>query len=78
MNKLIKQFLAFRKQFTRRQWQEINHLVNTRLDKKAAELQLDDEDIQIITKMIEQSKVIDSSHLENINPAFLEKLMRKQ
>ena len=58
MNELIKQFLEFRKQFTRRQWQEINHLVNARLDKKAAELQLDDEDIQSITNMIEQSKIM--------------------
>lgn len=58
MNELIKQFLEFRKQFTRRQWQEINRLVNTRLDKKAAELQLDDEDIQSILNMIEQSKIM--------------------
>lgn len=58
MNELIKQFLEFRKQFTKRQWHEINQLVDSRFNKKAAELQLDDEDIQIISNMIEHSKIM--------------------
>ncbi|MFC6117303.1 hypothetical protein ACFPVV_01550 [Macrococcoides bohemicum] len=58
MNELIKQFLEFRKQFTKKQWHEINQLVDSRFNKKAAELQLDDEDIQIISNMIEHSKIM--------------------
>lgn len=58
MNELIKQFLEFRKQFTKRQWHDLNQLVDSRVNKKAAELQLDDDDIQIICNMIEQSKIM--------------------
>ncbi|HCD19438.1 hypothetical protein C7R57_03515 [Macrococcoides caseolyticum subsp. caseolyticum] len=58
MNELIKQFLEFRKQFTKKQWHGINQLVDSRFNKKAAELQLDDEDIQIISNMIEHSKIM--------------------
>lgn len=35
-------------------------------------------DEQFIEKLLDENSFIDSSHLENINPAFLEKLMRKQ
>lgn len=56
MNELIKQFLEFRKQFTKRQWHDLNQLVDSRVNKKAAELQLDDEDIQIILKQLEAKK----------------------
>ncbi|WP_312039324.1 hypothetical protein [Macrococcoides bohemicum] len=58
MNELIKQFLEFRKQFTKKQWHEINQLVDSRFNKKAAELQLDDEDIEIILKQLESSKCL--------------------
>lgn len=55
MNQIIEEFLAFRKQFTKLQWQEINHLVDSRLNSKAAELQLDDQDIQKITNVLKRS-----------------------
>lgn len=44
----IKQFLEFRKQFTPFEWHELNNAVDALIRKKAAKLELDDSDIQII------------------------------
>lgn len=52
MQDTIKQFLEFRKQFTPRQWHEINHIIDSQFKKKAAELQLDDKDVGEIEKAI--------------------------
>ncbi|HGO1685047.1 TPA: hypothetical protein ACK0FJ_002133 [Staphylococcus aureus] len=52
MEQTIKQFLEFRKQFTQSQWQELNHIIDSQFKKKAAELQLDDEDIKEIENVI--------------------------
>lgn len=54
----VKQLLEFRKQFTPRKWQEINHIIDSQFKKKAAELQLDDHDIQVINEIIKRQKVM--------------------
>ena len=45
---MIKQFLDCRRQFTHREWQELNHMTDSRLQQKASRLGLDDFDIQTI------------------------------
>lgn len=58
MKNKIKQFLEFRKQFTPRQWQEINHIIDNQFKKKAVELQLDDQDLEVIEIIITQQKIM--------------------
>ncbi|WP_353419265.1 hypothetical protein PYH66_13740 (plasmid) [Staphylococcus delphini] len=58
MQKTIQQFLEFRKQFTPRQWFEINQIIEAQFKKKAAELQLDDQDVEVIKKIISQQKIM--------------------
>jgi len=45
MNESIKQFLEFRKKFTKREWFELNRAVEAQLTKKADQIILDDLDI---------------------------------
>lgn len=45
MNESIKQFLEFRKKFTKREWFELNRAVEAQLSKKADQIILDDSDI---------------------------------
>ncbi|MBT0932904.1 hypothetical protein [Streptococcus lutetiensis] len=45
MNESIKQFLEFRKKFTKREWFELNRAVEAQLSKKADLIILDDLDI---------------------------------
>lgn len=52
---IIKEFLRFRSQFTVREWFEINQTVEARLKQKADQLKLDDLDVEIISKRLEQS-----------------------
>lgn len=54
----VKQLLEFRKQFTPREWQEINHIIDSQFKKKAAELQLDDHDIQEINEIIKRQNFV--------------------
>lgn len=54
--KTLKQFLKFRKQFTKREWFELNHIIDGRLREKADQLELDDLDLQIIEERA--SKII--------------------
>lgn len=58
MQDTIKQFLEFRKQFTPRQWLEINRIIDGQFNKKAAELQLDDQDVEVIKNIITQQKIM--------------------
>lgn len=58
MEDKVKQFLEFRKQFTPREWQEINNIIDSQFKKKADELQLDDHDIQVINEIIKRQKVM--------------------
>ena len=54
MKETIKEFLKFRSQFTKREWFEINQVINDRLNKKADQLKLDDSDLEIISKRLEK------------------------
>jgi len=58
MQDTINQFLEFRKQFTASQWHEINNIIDSQYRKKAAELQLDDQDIETIERIITQQKIM--------------------
>ncbi|MFK5613930.1 hypothetical protein [Staphylococcus aureus] len=58
MKETIKQFLEFRKQFTQSQWQELNHIIDSQFKKKAAELRLDDQDVEVIKNIITQQKIM--------------------
>lgn len=58
MQDTINQFLEFRKQFTPRQWHEINRIIDSQYRKKAAELQLDDQDVEVIKNIITQQKIM--------------------
>lgn len=54
MNESIKQFLEFRKKFTKREWFELNRAVEAQLSKKADQLKLDDFDLKAITERLER------------------------
>lgn len=54
MKETIKEFLKFRSQFTKREWFEINQVVEARLNQKVAQLKLDDSDVEIISKRLEK------------------------
>ena len=54
MKETIKEFLKFRSQFTKREWIEINKVVEARLNEKADQLKLDDSDLEIISKRLEK------------------------
>lgn len=49
----IRQFLEFRKKFSKRQWRELEQAVASRLNEKADQLTLDDSDIQIVSERVE-------------------------
>lgn len=55
MEETINEFLKFRSQFTKREWFEINQVVEARLNEKADQLKLDDSDVEIISKRLEKS-----------------------
>lgn len=54
MKETINEFLKFRSQFTKREWFEINQVVEARLNEKADQLKLDDLDLQIISKRLKK------------------------
>ena len=56
MKETISEFLKFRSQFTKREWHEINQVVEARLNEKADQLKLDDSDVEIISKRLERKK----------------------
>ena len=55
MKEKLNEFLKFRSQFTKREWLEINQIVEARLNQKADQLKLDDLDLEIISKRLEKS-----------------------
>ena len=55
MKETINEFLKFRSQFTKREWIEINQVIDSRLNEKADQLKLDDSDLEIISKRLEKS-----------------------
>ena len=54
MKEKLNEFLKFRSQFTKREWIEINQVVEARLNEKADQLKLDDSDLEIISKRLEK------------------------
>lgn len=54
MKETIKEFLKFRSQFTKREWIEINQVVEARLNQKVAQLKLNDSDVEIISSRLEK------------------------
>ena len=56
MKETIKEFLKFRSRFTKREWIEINQVIDSRLNEKADQLMLDDSDVEIISKRLERKK----------------------
>ena len=54
MEEKLNKFLKFRSQFTKREWFEINQVINDRLNEKADQLKLDDLDLEIISKRLEK------------------------
>lgn len=54
MKETIKEFLKFRSQFTKREWIEINQVVEARLNEKADQLKLDDSDVDIIARRLKK------------------------
>ena len=54
MKETINEFLKFRSRFTKREWFEINQVVEARLNEKADQLKLDDSDVEIISKRLEK------------------------
>lgn len=54
MKETINEFLKFRSQFTKREWFEINQVVEAHLNQKADQLKLGDLDIEIISKRLEK------------------------
>ena len=54
MKETINEFLKFRSQFTKREWIEINQVIDSRLNEKADQLMLDNSDVEIISKRLEK------------------------
>ena len=54
MKEKLNEFLKFRSQFTKREWIEINQVVEARLNEKADQLKLDDSDVEIISKRLKK------------------------
>ncbi len=55
MKEKLNEFLKFRSQFTKREWIEIDQVVEARLNEKADQLKLDDSDVEIISKRLGRS-----------------------
>ncbi|EHR38022.1 hypothetical protein HMPREF9708_00106 [Facklamia languida CCUG 37842] len=54
MEERIKCFLNFRKQFTKREWFELNRAIDARLKEKADQLALDNSDLQVISDRLQK------------------------
>lgn len=55
MEEKLNEFLKFRSLFTKREWFEINQVINDRLNEKADQLKLDDSDLEIISSRLEKN-----------------------
>lgn len=54
MKETINEFLKFRSRFTKREWIEINQVIDSRLNEKADQLMLDDSDVEIISSRLKR------------------------
>lgn len=67
MEERIKCFLNFRKQFTKREWFELNRAIDARLKEKADQLALDNSDLQVISDRL-QKNINNLSETMNCHP----------
>lgn len=63
----IKQFLEFRKKFSKLEWHEINEAVRLQENKRADQIVLDDSDIRKIMVTISENKFLDLSAEERVS-----------
>lgn len=74
MEDRIKCFLNFRKQFTKREWFELNRAIDARINEKADQLALDDSDLQVISDRLQGKNInkiaetIDCYQKDNLDP----------
>ena len=54
MKETINEFLKFRSRFTKREWIEINQVIDSRLNEKVDQLMLDDSDVEIISSRLKR------------------------
>lgn len=65
----IKQFLEFRKRFSKREWHEINEAVRLQENKRADQIVLDDSDIKHILVRISDNRLLDLTAEDRIQIA---------
>lgn len=65
----IKQFLEFRKRFSKREWHEINEAVRLQENKRADQIVLDDSDIKHILVRISDNRFLDLTAEDRIQIA---------
>nr|DAO31916.1 MAG TPA: hypothetical protein [Caudoviricetes sp.] len=53
MKNKIEELLKLRSQFTKREWIEINHVIDARFSEKADQLKLDGSDLEIISSRLD-------------------------
>ena len=63
----IKQFLEFRKKFSKREWHEINEAVRLQENKRADQIVLDDSDIRKVMVTISQNNFLNLTAEERIS-----------
>ena len=63
----IKQFLEFRKKFSKIEWHEINEAVRLQEDKRADQIVLDDSDIRKVMVTISENELLDLSAEERVS-----------
>mgnify|MGYP006961970930 CR=1 FL=1 len=68
----IKQFLEFRKKFTKLEWHEINEAVRLQENKRADQIVLDDSDIYSVIIRLNNSNILKLSIDEKLE--FFEKM----
>ena len=63
----IKQFLEFRKKFTKLEWHEINEAVRLQENKRADQIVLDDSDIRKVMVTISENELLGLSAEERVS-----------
>ena len=63
----IKQFLEFRKKFSKIEWHEINEAVRLQEDKRADQIVLDDSDIRKVMVTISENELLGLSAEERVS-----------
>ena len=63
----IKQFLYFRKKFSKKEWHEINEAVRLQENKRADQIVLDDSDIRKVMVTISENELLGLSAEERVS-----------